>query len=286
MKHGFVKVMAASVNIKVADCEFNKERIIEKIFEADKRGAELLVLPELCITGATCGDLFYQSALLKAAEDALADILFETSNTEVVAIVGLPVSTCGKLFNCSAVIAKGKLWGLIPKTGDDLFLDPDKFYSIDYHDYCVPVSTDLTFTLNGNSDFSFSINSAKGLVAVYPKAEHEAVGRADGRRIMAKAISASENCAYIYANAGYGESTTDMVYSGHCIIAENGTILSEEKPFNGDAAICEIDIDRLLHDRRRNKKPAEINSKWDIIESPVCNKNGRKRPIHEYRARK
>ena len=104
MKHGFVKVMASSVNIKVADCEFNKERIIEKIFEADKRGAELLVLPELCITGATCGDLFYQSALLKAAETALRDIIEKTKDAEVITVLGLPVSVDNSLLNCSACL--------------------------------------------------------------------------------------------------------------------------------------------------------------------------------------
>ena len=275
MKHGFVKVMAASVNIKVADCEFNKERIIEKILEADQRGAELLVLPELCITGATCGDLFYQSALLRAAENALRDIIERTANAEVITVLGLPMSVEGSLYNCAAVISKGELWGLVPKEGDDFFLEPKEHRVIWFKEhYVVPVDTKLVFKSEKYSDFSFTVNSAQGLIAVYPAACPEYVGRADSRRIMAKAVSGTENCAYIYANAGYGESTTDMVYSGHCIIAENGTILAEAKPFDCDAAVCEIDIDRLVHDRRKSKKDKGGFGGWEMPEFHVENNNG------------
>ena len=273
MKHGFVKVMAASVNIKVADCEFNKERIIDKICKADAQGAQLLVLPELCITGATCGDLFYQPALLKAAEKALSDILFVTSNTEVITVLGLPVRAGSTLLNCSAVIAKGEIWGLVPKAGDDLFAVPTADCRVVFGNADVPVSKDLVFALKDDAEFSFSVDSTKGLVAVYPEAECAMVGRADARRVMAKAASAAENCAYIYANAGYGESTTDMVFSGHCIIAENGNILAEAKPFENEDAVCEIDIDRLVHDKRKNKKYEAANA-WDIIEIPANNEKG------------
>ncbi|MBQ8830703.1 MAG: NAD(+) synthase [Oscillospiraceae bacterium] len=275
MKHGFLKVMASSVNIKVADCEHNKERIIEKIFEADERGAELLVLPELCITGATCGDLFYQSALLKAAENALTDIIERTKAAEVITVLGLPVSVDNSLLNCSAVISKGELWGLVPKIGDDLFLEPKEHRVIWYKEnYVVPVDTKLVFKSEKHSDFSFTVNSAQGLIAVYPKAEPEYVGRADSRRIMAKAVSGIQNCAYIYANAGYGESTTDMVYSGHCIIAENGTILAEARPFDGEDAVCEIDLERLIHDRRKSKKDNSGFNGWEMPELHVDNQKG------------
>ena len=275
MKHGFVKVMAASVNIKVADCEFNKERIIEKIFEADKRGVELLVLPELCITGATCGDLFYQSALLKAAENALRGIIEKTAEAETITVVGLPVSVDNTLFNCSAVISKGELWGLVPKAGDEIFSEPTEHRVIWFKDnYVVPVDTKLIFKSERYGDFSFTVNSAKGLIAVYPCAEYEGVGKAEYRRVMAKAVSGSENCAYIFANAGYGESTTDMVYSGHCIIAENGSILAEAKPFSGEDAVCEIDLESLAHDRRRSKNGTVTNAGWEMPEFHVSNNNG------------
>ena len=274
MKHGFVKVMASSVNIKVADCEFNKERIIEKIFEADKRGAELLVLPELCITGATCGDLFYQYALLQAAENALRDIIEKTKSAEVITVLGLPMSVEGSLYNCAAVISKGELWGLVPKKGDDLFLEPEERHVILFGNSYVAVDTKLVFKSEKYPDFSFTVNSAQGLIAVYPAACPEYVGRADYRRIMAKAISGTENCAYIYANAGYGESTTDMVYSGHCIVAENGSILAEAKPFDGESAVCEIDIERLIHDRRRSKKDRGGFGGWEMPEFHVENNNG------------
>ena len=275
MKHGFVKVMAAAVEIKVADCEFNKSKIIEKIMEADTRGIELLVLPELCITGATCGDLFYQSALLKAAENALRDIIEKTAEAEVITVLGLPMSVDNSILNCYAVISKGELWGLVPKRGDDLFLEPKEHRVIWFKDnYVVPVDTKLVFKSEKHGDFSFTINSPCGLIAVYPDAECETVGRADSRRIMAKAISGSENCAYIYANAGYGESTTDAVYSGHCLIAENGSILSEAKPFDNDSAVCEIDLDRLIYDRRKNKKYVDNCVNWEMPEFCVSNNKG------------
>ena len=275
MKHGFVKVMASSLNIKVADCEFNKERIIEKIFEADKRGAELLVLPELCLTGATCGNLFYQSALLSAAKSALRYIIEKTAEAEVITVLGLPISVDNSILNCSAVISKGELWGLVPKSGDSLFAEPKEHRVIWFKEhYVVPVDKKLIFKSEKYSDFSFTINSPCGLIAVYPDAGCETVGKAEHRRVMAKAISGNENCAYIYANAGYGESTTDMVYSGHCIIAENGSILTEAKPFSGEDAVCEIDLDRLLHDRRKNKKYTDCCQNWEMPEFYVSNNKG------------
>lgn len=275
MKHGFVKVMAASVNIKVADCEFNKERIIEKIIEADKRGVELLVLPELCITGATCGDLFYQSALLKAAEKALKDIITETAEAETITVVGLPAVVDNMLLNCSAVISKGELWGLVPKAGDEFFHEPTEHRVIWFKDdYVVPVDTKLIFKSERCSDFSFTLNTNEGLIAVYPSARCETVGSAEFRRTMAKSISGSENCAYIFANAGDGESTTDMVYSGHCIIAENGSILAEARPFACEDAVCEIDVDRLLYDRRVRKKNTVTNAGWEMPEFYVSNEKG------------
>ena len=265
MKHGFVKVMAASVDIKVADCGYNKEKIVEKILSAEARGVELLVLPELCITGATCGNLFYQSALLSAAEDALKEIISETSEAETVTVLGLPFAVGEKLLNCFAVISKGELLGLVPNDGDDVFDDYTEADAVICCDNAISVSKNISFA-SGTCGFEFSINSADAPVAVYPAAECEAVGKAKYRRVVAKAISGNDNCAYIFANAGWGESTTDAVYSGHCIIAENGSILAEAKPFGGEDAVCEVDVERLIHDRRKNKRSAERKAwrKFDI----------------------
>ena len=268
MKHGFVKVMAASVDIKVADCEYNRNIIIEKILSAEERGVELLVLPELCITGATCGDLFYQSALLSAAENALKDIISATAGAEIITVLGLPVAVGSSLLNCSAVISKGELWGLVPAAGDGLFAELTEHQIIRFGNYynCVPVDTKLMFKLDDFGEVTFTVNSERGLIAVYSCAEPETVGKAEYRRTLAKAVSGSENCAYVFANAGYGESTTDFVYSGHCIIAENGVLLAENKPFEDNDAVCEIDVERLKYERRKCAKLGMNNFGWEMPE--------------------
>ena len=291
MKDGFISVAAGTPKIRVADCRYNAEQIFTLMREADKQGVKVLALPELCLTGYTCGDLFLQNTLLQGAEEGLQTILEATRNLDIVTALGLPVwdKWDNKLYNCAAVIQKGEILGLVPKAylpnyGE--FYEQRWFASghgvehgIELCGQHVSLCTNQTFACDTMPNLVIGVEICEDLWAPAPpsvelarkgatvilnlSASNELVGKADYRRSLVTGQSARLMCGYVYADAGEGESTTDVVFAGHNLIAENGTLLAERR-FATGLTVSEIDVDRLVHDRRRTntftigKEPPEI----------------------------
>lgn len=277
MNHGFVRVACAAPNLRVADCLYNARQIAAQMRRLADEGAAVVVFPELSITGYTCGDLFGQQLLLEGAERALGEVLAASKGIDALVFVGLPVAESGKLYNCAAAFKDGVLLGLIPKS----FLPSyGEFY--EHRNFApafgglrcatlcgqqVPLGTDILFecqTLPGlcvaaeicedlwvPSPPSVSHAVAGATVIVNLSASDDLIGKSAYRHSLVQGQSARLACGYLYADAGFGESTTDMVFSGNCIIAENGTVLSEAAPFSGLPAVTELDVQRLISERRR-----------------------------------
>ncbi|MBQ5933885.1 MAG: NAD(+) synthase [Lachnospiraceae bacterium] len=278
MKDGFIKIACATPDLKVADCGYNTDRIIELINEAERKGIKLICFPELSITGYTCGDLFLQEALLDSAKSELCRIIEKTENTDMVSVIGVPLEHNGKLYNCAVVVNKGRAIGAIAKkyipnynefyemrhftpAGDGLCADiilNDK-YSIHLEDmiFSCDKMPELSLGIEICEDLWVSSPpaeklAANGAVIIFNQsASDEVIGKADYRRNLIKARSGSLVCCYAYADAGIGESTQDMVFAGHNIIAENGSVLAEAKPFSKGLTVTDIDIKKLVHERRR-----------------------------------
>ena len=281
MKQGFIKIAAGSVGITVADTSSNSGRITERISEADRVGVNLLVLPELCLTGYTCGDLFLSDALLDSVEPSLEKICTDTAGAYPVTVLGLPFRYLGKLFNCAAVIHGGKILGLVPKTyipGYGEFYEARQFSSgkvlgddVRTMKFCgqdVPFGNGIVFRHESLRDYSFGIEICEDLwvpcppcerltssganIICNPSASDEVIGKEGYRRLLVSSTSARLACGYVYSNAAPSESTQDMVFSNHHIIAENGTVLAENRPFEDNGLIVsEIDVARLTHERHR-----------------------------------
>ena len=293
MHDGFIKVAAGSPRISVADVESNAASIRDMISRADEKGVNLLVLPELCLTGATCADLFTFESLLDGAEKALIELAEFTAGKYPLVVVGLPKKVQGKLYNCAAVLFNGEILGFVPKknvSGQRQFAVPPSDCVLDTFigDEYFPVNTHELFRCEGMHDFQFGIEFAEDLFApiptsnvlcmdgatiiANPSASFESVGRKDYRRMIVQSTSARLQCGYITANAGYTESTQDVVYSQHNIICEKGKILAENAPFGeSDLIISEIDVKKLASERRKN--PGFINSdpeqcRW--FNQPLC----------------
>ena len=279
MRDGFVKVAAGTPKIRGADCRYNAEQIFTLMREADKQGVKVLALPELCLTGYTCGDLFLQDTLLRGAEEGLQTILEATRNLEIVTALGLPVwdKWDNKLYNCAAIIQKGEILGLIPKVylpnyGE--FYEQRWFASgsgvehgIELCGQHVSLCTNQTFACDTMPNLVIGVEICEDLWAPEPpsaalarsgatlilnlSASNETVGKANYRRNLVAGQSGRLLCGYVYADAGEGESTTDLVFSGHNIIAENGSLLAERR-FAAGLTVSEIDVQRLAYERRRN----------------------------------
>lgn len=270
MNDGFIRVGAATPEIRVADCRHNAERIIETIFRAAERGVKLLVLPELCVTGYTCGDLFFQGTLLNAAERALEQIVSETAALDLVAAVGVPLRENGKLYNCAAVFSRGKLLGTVPKRHIPNY---GEFYEKRYFESGFSFTGEsgfrpTVFTCRALPELSFGVEICEDLWAPCPpsgalalagaslilnlSASNEVVGKAEYRRALVTGQSARLLCGYVYASAGDGESTTDAVFGGHNLIAENGVLLAESALFQNGLLTAEIDLGRLAFERRKS----------------------------------
>ena len=278
MEQGFVKVAAVTPKIKVADTKYNGEVICAEIKKAAEQGAKVIVLPELCITGYTCSDLFLQEKLLQAAKEELLRIAVFCETVDAIVFVGLPFAWDGKLYNVAAAINKGKILGLVPK----IYLpNYNEFYEARHFTrgkekaelVCLNEETevlfgsDLLFTCESMPDLKIGVELCEDLWTVQPpsirharngasvivnlSASNELTGKSAYRRELVKTQSARLLCGYIYASAGEGESTQDVVYSGHNLIAENGTVLKEAVPFSGEGIVSEIDVTRLIAERRR-----------------------------------
>ncbi len=278
MRDGFVKVAAGTPKIRVADCGYNADQIISLMKEAAAQGVKVLALPELCITGYTCGDLFLQSTLLDGAERALGRILDETMELDIVTALGLPVKYQNKLYNCAAVIQKGAVLALTPKTNIPNY---GEFYEARWFSVLTETFDGREFQLAGLPvrmaarplvecgtvpGLVIGVEICEDLWAPVPpsvrlaaegatlilnlSASDEVAGKADYRRSLVAGQSARCLCGYVYADAGEGESSTDLVFAGHNMIAENGVMLAEQR-FGTGLTVSEIDVGRLSHERRR-----------------------------------
>ncbi len=292
MIHGFIRACAVSPALRVADCAYNARMTIEAMQRAAKSGVQLAVFPELGLTGYTCGDLFLQQPLQKAAEAALCDILDASRELELVALVGLPAAVSGKLYNCAAVVCRGQLLGLVPKTHIPNYGEfyerrhfspaPRVTQSVPFAGQTAPLGTKLLFRCSSMPAFTLAVEICEDLWAPLPpstahalagatvianlSASDETVGKADYRRALVSQQSARLLCAYLYADAGHGESTTDMVFAAHDLICENGALLAESKPFACGYACTELDLERMLAERGRNTtfEPLDDRDYWVV----------------------
>ena len=278
MKNGFVKVAAATPDIRVADVEFNTQNIINAMEEAQKNGAKILVFPELCVTGYTCSDLFDHSVLLKASRKALLEIAENTNDKDMLVFVGAPLEVNGKLYNVAAAMNQGEIIGFTTKTflpnyGEFYEMrqftpGPQTVREITFEGKKIPFGPQILFQAEGMEELVVaaeicedvwspvppSIQAALGgaTVIVNCSASDETIGKDTYRRALISGQSARLISGYIYANAGEGESTTDLVFGGHNIIAENGTILKESSRYVNEIIYSELDLQRITGERRKN----------------------------------
>ncbi len=282
MKHGFLKVGAATLETGVANAHENAHRIISLARQADEIGIKLLVFPELSLCGAACGDLFFTHTLTDACENELCRIADETSDLDTIIIIGFPLVVNDKIYNCVAFCQKGEILGVVPKKY--LNNDEKRYFSSWERDF-IYVSVGTHYTTFGNS-LGFSVNDESGKnicrigtdigdeafapsspstklcscgvnVVVNPFSEFETVGAQEYRKIMLSALSARNICGYIHTGA-MGESTTDGVFGGYCAIYENGKLLAERLPFSEEIddghllTFTELDMELISSERRRS----------------------------------
>ena len=277
MKHGWIKVAAVTPDIRVAEPEENAREIGRRLEECWEHGAKIIVFPELCLTGYTCEDLFLQERLLESALDALRQVRDKTCGHDSLVFVGLPFEQDGKLYNVAAALQNGRLLALIPKRNIPNY---GEFYEarhfapgsakvdrIDFDHEAVCFGGNIIFTCETVKGLavgceicedmwvadppSVSHSKAGATVIVNLSASSETVGKEAYRRILLQAASGKMAAGYVYASAGDGESSQDLVFSGHNMILENGTVLAEAKRFENEAVFSELDISFLRHERRR-----------------------------------
>lgn len=277
MRDGFIKAAASTPEIRVADVDHNKKLICEGVDQAWKEGIQLLVYPELCLTGYTCGDLFWQEELLEKARQGLSEIVMHSLGKKMLIFVGLPWEMNGKLYNVAAAVSDGELLGLVPKRYLPAY---SEFYE---ERNFTPGKEEITRVMVDGKEIPFgsrilfSCPEVRGLsvaaelcedlwtpeppsighamagatVIVNLSASDETTGKSIYRRNLISGQSARLLCGYIYASAGEGESTTDLVFGGHNVISENGVILAESRLFENSTIVTELDIQRLRADRRK-----------------------------------
>ncbi len=275
--YGFVRIASAVPEVRVADVKFNCEEIIKAIKEADSNQAYAVLFPELCITGYSCQDLFLTDTLIKACENGLNEILEKTKKTDIIAVLGLPVFDGIHLYNCGAVIQKGKILGVVPKTFlpnygefyEKRWFMPASERVNDVITLCgeeTPFTTDIIFK---TPDFNFAIEICEDMwTACSPAAKHavngadvifnpsaftSVVGKDKHAKDIVKAASFKQHCVYVLVSSGYGESTTDALFSGQCVTCENGGVVMENTPcgFETEIFYADVDIERIRSDRRK-----------------------------------
>lgn len=308
MEYGFVKVASAVPYLKVADCEFNKLQIELLMRDANRRGVEIVVFPELCVTGYTCQDLFFSTTLLTAAEDAVNYLLTVSKDLDVISIIGVPILYNGTLKNCAVIIHKGDIRGIVAKkflpnygefyekrwfTPANEDMDIGIFYAGQY--VSVPACVKLYTT---NSGVKFGIEICEDLWSPVPpsteyalagaqiifnlSASDELIGKHDYLKSLVAQQSARLMAGYVYSSCGFGESTQDVVYGGNAMIYENGRLLAEGDRFHFGAQLVmqHIDIDMLNRERRVNTTFAEcmLNTP-KLYASNIDNDTSRKSPF-------
>lgn len=311
MKFGYVKVCAATPDIRVADVEYNTQNIIKAIKESAESGSQLTVFPELCVCGYTCGDLFNQPALISACENALTEIAKATEGIKTLVFVGAPVVVDGNTYNCAVAINNGEVLGVIPKT---YLPNYGEFYERRYFapvpktddvvslsfcgDKCVHFGTNIIFYTDGCADVKVAAEICEDLwtpappsvrlaksganIIVNLSASNETVGKAEYRRNLVNMQSAKLVAGYVYSDAGIGESTTDLVFAGHNLICENGAVLAESKLFDNGLLYGEIDVQYLETERRRTasvfQRNADNKEFWCYFETDNSGEPARKYP--------
>ena len=276
VKDGFVRVAAATPRVSVANVEENARRVGEMVRQAAEAGCGAVCFPELALTGYTCGDLFRDRALLSGAERALASLLEETAGLDILCAVGVPVPWNGALYNCAAVFHKGRLLGLPAKS---CIPNYSEFYEarhftpapapveVPYAGQRAPLGRGLLFCCENVSDLVVGVEICEDLwspappstslaqngatVVLNPSCSDETIGKAEYRRELVRQHSGRLLCAYVYTDSGLGESTTDMVFAGHDLIAENGALLGESQLFTTGLVTADVDLERLSQERRR-----------------------------------
>ncbi len=277
MKDGFITVATATPQVAVADCEANAQAILACINEMAAAHAKVMVLPELCITGYTCSDLFWQTKLLDEAEAALSVIAEGSRQVDALIAVGMPLRVAGKLLNVAAILCRGKVLGFVPKVNLPAY---NEFYetrhftsgsadmgTVQFGGEEIPVGTNLLFSCENVVDLCVAAEICEDLwVPNPPSVQHalagasvicnlsasdEMVGKGSYRRDLVAGQSARLVCAYLYATAGEGESTTDLLLGGQNLIAGNGTVLAESATFENETNVATIDVQRLVSERRR-----------------------------------
>lgn len=292
MKDGFIKVAACTPEIQVADVDFNVDKIISQLEKCREEGVKVAVFPELCITGYTCQDLFFQNALLDKAMEGVVKIAKTTADSDMLVAVGVPVRANGKLYNCAAVIQDGEVRAFVPKThlpNYNEFYEARHFApyrgecaAIDLREYgqleFIPPMEQTVFVCEEIPELVVGFELCEDLWVAEPvsnylakagatlicnlSASDEVIGKDSYRRQLVSNQSARLVAGYIYCSAGDGESTQDMVFSGHNIIAENGSILAESRLFENGITISEIDFKKLAFERRKiSTYPA--SAEWD-----------------------
>ncbi len=278
MKYGFLRAAAASPALKVADPVYNAARIIEVIEAQAQKGTELLVFPELSLSGYTCGDLFLEKTLTDGCMKALLQVAEATKDKKMLVFVGLPVVFAGKLYNCAAGISDGKVLGLVPKVHlpnyNEFYEERHFARGFEEEAYVrlpdgaiAPMSVNFLFSAQHFEELIVACElcedvwvadapstrhaQAGAVVIVNLSASNEIIGKREYRKALLAAQSGRNVCAYVYADAGMDESTSDMVFAGNSMIYENGTLLAESAPFSGEVCEAELDIDFLLAERRR-----------------------------------
>ena len=289
MKDGFVSVACGTPKLRLADCNYNAEQTFTLMRKAEKAGAKVLVLPELGLTGYSCGDLFYQDTLLRASEEALSTVLAATRNLEVVTAVGMPLRVNNKLYNCAVIIQKGTVLGVVPKThlpnyGEfyekrEFATAPEENGTVTLLGKSVPFGNKLVFRCANMPDLALGfevcedmwapcspavdLTAAGATVIGNLSASNDIIGKDSYRRQLVTMQSAKLLCGYVYTGAGEGESSSDVVFGAHQMIAENGTMLAERR-FDGGLLVSEVDVQKLCYERRRTQMFDKTPAVWEV----------------------
>lgn len=277
MKHGFIKIVAVTPDMRVADPAYNTDVMIEEMKQAAQKGAKVIVFPELSISGYSCEDLFLQELLLEESRRQLCRMAKETASLDALVFAGLPFEHRNRLYNVAAALHRGKILGLIPKRNIPNYSEfyearhftpgPKNPEYVECNEEQVPFGSRILFECEEMRGLSVAAEICEDVwVASPPSTEHalagatlivnlsasdEVVGKDTYRQDLAKGQSARLLCGYIYSSAGDGESTTDVVYSGHNLIAENGIVLAESPRFSNQTTWADLDVHRLMSERRR-----------------------------------
>ncbi|MBQ2723876.1 MAG: NAD(+) synthase [Clostridia bacterium] len=291
MKDGFIKVASISPKVKVADVSYNVGEICNDLDKAYQLGAKVVVFPEMCITSYTAGDMFFHKTLLDKALWGLEAILKHSLGKKVLTFVGMPLNLFSNVYNVAVALCDGKILGVIPKSNRPnysefgekrVFAPPlDKTIEIDLLQRKVPFGTKLLFKCNQAKDFvvaceicedvwvsqppSIQHTSAGATVVVNLSASNEVVGKAEFRQKLLEVHSGKTHCAYVYSSASVGESTADLIFSGHCLIVEDGKTLAQSQLFSQTITTADVDVEYLTHVRRNSNTNGDVPQDYQAV---------------------